>query len=142
MLLAHATVRAASRARAIAGSRIAIRTAMIPMTTSSSTRVNAARVPSLTAGSSTRVNPGPPRAARRDLTAMPNLCMPSERNINASALNRRRPVAAGCSVALFQFRLETEVFDVGYVVHDPADAVVLENERVEQIGRASCRERV
>jgi hypothetical protein len=41
MLLAHWTVAACRRAACNAGSRMAISTAMMPMTTSSSTRVNA-----------------------------------------------------------------------------------------------------
>src|SRR5258706_13574521 len=41
MLAAHFTVLAAPRARLSVGSRIEIRTAMMPMTTNSSTRVNA-----------------------------------------------------------------------------------------------------
>ena len=40
MLLAHCTVLDCSRALPSAGSRIAIRTAMIPITTNSSTSVN------------------------------------------------------------------------------------------------------
>src|SRR3954468_15179397 len=50
MLLRHATERAPSRALLSAGRSIAISRAMMPMTTSSSTRVNAARWLLLTAG--------------------------------------------------------------------------------------------
>src|SRR5262245_9601207 len=72
MLLAHCTVAAARRAFLSAGSNTAISTAMIAITTSSSTSVNARRSRfDLGMGCSAFISPGRLWQRRRHLPAMP-----------------------------------------------------------------------
>src|SRR4051794_6014878 len=67
----QATVREAFRALFIAGRSMATSKAMMPITTNSSTSVNAARLRLLTAGNSTSVNPSFLRERCREVVILP-----------------------------------------------------------------------